>query len=82
MRAAVNAKLKKRAAPRPITVTPKLTADVILPAGKPGNIKITEKVIVVGASTGGTEALKDFLEMIPENMPPILTVQHMPKHFT
>ena len=63
-------------------ITPKLSADVILPAGKPGNLKTTEKDIVVGASTGGTEALKDFLMMIPENAPPILIVQHMPKHFT
>ncbi len=82
VRAAVNAKLRKRTPAKAISVTPKLTADVILPAGKPGNIKTTEKVIVVGASTGGTEALKDFLLMIPENMPPILIVQHMPKHFT
>ena len=82
VRAAVKAKVKKRTAVKSIQVTPKLTADVILPAGKPGNLKTTEKVIVVGASTGGTEALKDFLLMIPENMPPILIVQHMPKHFT
>ena len=82
VRAAVNAKLKKRAPLKAISVAPKLTADVILPAGKPGNIKTTEKVIVIGASTGGTEALKDFLVMIPDNMPPILIVQHMPKHFT
>ena len=82
VRAAVNAKLKKRKPLKAISVAPKLTADVILPAGKPGNIKKTEKVIVIGASTGGTEALKDFLVMIPDNMPPILIVQHMPKHFT
>jgi len=82
VRAAVNAKVGKKIPEKTILVTSKLTADVILPAGKAGNIKTTEKVIVVGASTGGTEALKDFLMMIPDNMPPILIVQHMPKHFT
>lgn len=42
----------------------------------------TEKVVVVGASTGGTEALKIFLEALPENAPGIVVVQHMPEHFT
>jgi two-component system chemotaxis response regulator CheB len=82
VKAAVNVKVNKKIPEKIISATSKLTADVILPAGKAGNIKTTEKVIVVGASTGGTEALKDFLMMIPGNMPPILIVQHMPKHFT
>lgn len=64
-------------------VAPKLTADVMLPA--PGSSQIidtTEKVIVVGASTGGTEALREFLEVLPEDSPGIVIVQHMPEHFT
>lgn len=61
----------------------KNTADVIMPAAS-GNytIETTEKVVVVGASTGGTEALKIFLEMMPINAPPIVIVQHMPEKFT
>jgi len=61
----------------------KHTADVIMPAAS-GNytIETTEKVVVVGASTGGTEALKVFLEMMPINAPPIVIVQHMPEKFT
>jgi two-component system, chemotaxis family, protein-glutamate methylesterase/glutaminase len=39
-------------------------------------------VIAVGASTGGTEAIKRFLEVLPSKMPPILIVQHMPDKFT
>jgi two-component system chemotaxis response regulator CheB len=64
-------------------VTPKLTADVIIekPSSK-AMIQTTEKVVVVGASTGGTEALKVFLEMLPEDSPGIVIVQHMPEHFT
>lgn len=42
----------------------------------------SKKIIAVGASTGGTEALKDFLMVMPKNCPPILIVQHMPEHFT
>ncbi len=42
----------------------------------------TSRVIFVGASTGGTEALKSFLLGIPADCPPILVVQHMPETFT
>lgn len=45
-------------------------------------IETTEKVVVIGASTGGTEALKSFLEKLPVNAPGIVIVQHMPEHFT
>jgi two-component system, chemotaxis family, protein-glutamate methylesterase/glutaminase len=41
-----------------------------------------EKIIVVGSSTGGTEALKVFLTGMPEHSPPILVAQHMPELFT
>ncbi len=40
------------------------------------------RIVFVGASTGGTEAVKTFLSGIPENCPPILIVQHMPESFT
>jgi len=40
------------------------------------------KIIFVGASTGGTEAIKEFLMGIPADCPPILVVQHMPDSFT
>lgn len=44
--------------------------------------KTTNKVIAVGASTGGTEALTTFLTAMPPNAPGIAIVQHMPEHFT
>lgn len=67
------------------TIQPKLTADVILE--KPSSIitnaiQHTEPVVVIGASTGGTEALKDFLTVLPEDAPGMVIVQHMPEHFT
>jgi two-component system chemotaxis response regulator CheB len=42
----------------------------------------TDKVIVVGASTGGTEALRYFLSSMPLDSPGMVIVQHMPEHFT
>ena len=45
-------------------------------------IQTTEKVVVVGASTGGTEALRTFLETLPADSPGIVIVQHMPEGFT
>ena len=45
-------------------------------------IRTTEKVVVVGASTGGTEALRVFLEALPLDAPGIVIVQHMPENFT
>jgi len=54
--------------------------------GKPEPIRAlaetTHKVIAIGASTGGTEALKDVLTRMPPNSPGIIVVQHMPAHFT
>ncbi len=44
--------------------------------------KTTDKVIAIGASTGGTEALRYFLQNIPANSPGILITQHMPAVFT
>ena len=42
----------------------------------------TDKVIAIGASTGGTEALNQLLSVFPANMPGIVIVQHMPAGFT
>lgn len=70
---------------KPYAVAPKLSADAVIPKPKtPGKamIQTTEKVVVVGASTGGTEALRVFLESMPLDAPGIVIVQHMPEHFT
>ncbi len=59
----------------------KYTADAILPSTK-GRYASTEKLIVIGASTGGTEAIKEVLAKLPADAPGILVTQHMPEHFT
>ena len=63
-------------------VEPKLTADAVLAPATRAMDETTEKVIVVGASTGGTEALKTLLEAMPADSPGIGIVQHMPELFT
>lgn len=42
----------------------------------------TEKIIAIGASTGGTKAIEAVLKRLPSNSPGIVIVQHMPEHFT
>src|ERR1700741_4346249 len=44
--------------------------------------KTTESIVGVGASTGGTEALRQLLVALPANTPGIVIVQHMPEKFT
>ncbi len=76
---------KKKTTLRPssIKVQPKFSADAVIPASSDRSmIKTTEIVIAVGASTGGTEALRVFLEAQPVDAPGIVIVQHMPENFT
>jgi two-component system chemotaxis response regulator CheB len=56
-------------------------ADVALPRRRQ-NLMSTEKVVVIGASTGGTEALATILEALPADGPAVLIAQHMPPVFT
>jgi two-component system chemotaxis response regulator CheB len=61
----------------------KHTADVILaPAGGRAMIQTTERVIAIGTSTGGTQALEEVLTALPRVAPGIVVVQHMPEKFT
>ena len=82
--------LKSKAAPpaRP-HVEAKLTADAILPpllparlAGLAASTPETSPIACIGASTGGTEALREVLMAMPEGCPPTVIVQHMPEKFT
>lgn len=45
-------------------------------------VKTTNKIIAIGASTGGTEALREVISRLPANAPPVVVVQHMPQNFT
>ncbi len=88
IKAAAGARLKKgrsnSSSSQSITIEPKYSADAILPAASLNKsmIKTTEMVVAIGASTGGTEALRELLEVLPADSPGIVIVQHMPEMFT
>jgi two-component system chemotaxis response regulator CheB len=78
IRAAAGARIRQRG---PLAIAPRLTADAVLPA-LANRVASTEKLIIIGASTGGTEAIKDVLVQMPADCPGILITQHMPEAFT
>ena len=83
VKAAAMVKIKMGKHVKPIKVSPKLTADAILPGPSIKAMdKATETVIAVGASTGGTEALRVLFESLPRDSPGMVVVQHMPANFT
>jgi len=83
LRAAAGASLRART-PATRTVQKKLSADVIMPApARPRGLqRTTDQVVCIGASTGGTESLREVLTALPADSPGIVIVQHMPEKFT
>ena len=83
-RARLGARLGRRHATAPHAPEKKLTADAVLPPPRATGAmaRTTETVVCLGASTGGTEALREVLEVLPANAPGIVVVQHMPATFT
>ena len=66
---------------RPVARKP--SAEVARPGGAPlARRVLDERLIAIGASTGGTEAIKEVLTRLPAEMPGIVIVQHMPEAFT
>jgi len=86
VRAAAGANVR-RLVPRgePPQVVAKNTADVILAPAQAGSramIQTTDRVVAIGTSTGGTQALEEVLTTLPRVAPGIVIVQHMPEKFT
>ena len=86
-------KAAARANPRAIRplpqVAPKHSADVMLGAAPAsglgsgaGMVQTTDRIIAIGTSTGGTQALEAVLTRLPRTVPGIVIVQHMPEKFT
>ena len=85
VRAAAQARLPQANAlrTRRRMVERKLSADVMMPPpAARAMARTTEKVVCIGASTGGTESLRLVLESLPVDCPGIVVVQHMPERFT
>lgn len=74
-------RLNRVAAPVPAA---KLNADAILPAASSNHAmaETTERIVAIGTSTGGTQALEAVLTALPRVSPGIVIVQHMPEKFT
>jgi two-component system chemotaxis response regulator CheB len=66
----------------PPTITPALSTDSVLAKSRAPLMVATERLIAIGASTGGTEALKAVLMALPATSPAVLITQHMPEAFT
>ena len=80
--AASHARLRKRPTTAP-QMRDNLSVDAVLPPPRQSAmIKTTETIVLIGASTGGTEALRHICQSLPADTPPIVIVQHMPDAFT
>jgi two-component system chemotaxis response regulator CheB len=84
VKSAARAKVGRLQPLAPIQVVAKLSADAVLPAadGSTAMIQTTERVVALGTSTGGTQALELVLRQLPRVCPGIVIVQHMPEKFT
>ena len=78
IRIASQAKIRLRA--RPYSAPGQNVGGTLSPLRNP--LTSSEKLIIIGASTGGTEAIKEFLIQLPSDCPGILITQHMPEGFT
>lgn len=84
VKAAANASISALTSKPLSAVDEKLTADAVIARQKTPATKLrtTEKIIAIGASTGGTEAIKEVLCALPANAPGIVVTQHIPATFS
>jgi two-component system chemotaxis response regulator CheB len=71
-----------RPAAFPIAIQPKLSADAVIESRQTTYFRTTDRIIAIGASTGGTEAIKQILTVMPADSPGMVITQHMPEAFT
>ena len=85
IRVAAEARVVARSTPvTPSTVAPKHSADAILPenAARSRVVRTTDRIVAVGASTGGTEAIREVLTHLPPDCPALVIAQHIPAAFS
>ncbi|HYG13135.1 MAG TPA: chemotaxis response regulator protein-glutamate methylesterase, partial [Methylophilaceae bacterium] len=83
VKAAARANLKRVVSHEPVpNISPKLSADAILPEMTRAMAQTTDRIVAIGTSTGGTQALERVLTALPRVSPGIVIVQHMPANFT
>jgi two-component system chemotaxis response regulator CheB len=80
-KASVRALDPRRAAT--IAARPAHNADAVIPKARPPTqLRTTDRIIAIGASTGGTEAIKEVLMRLPPDAPGVVIAQHIPKAFS
>jgi Chemotaxis response regulator containing a CheY-like receiver domain and a methylesterase domain len=79
---AAKARPHARTTVRKLDVAPRLSADVVLPKRLLPDVRGNGSIITIGASTGGTEAVRVVLEAMPADAPPIMIAQHIPAAFS
>ncbi|HVI55536.1 MAG TPA: chemotaxis response regulator protein-glutamate methylesterase [Luteibacter sp.] len=82
VRLAAGAKPRERASVSKLDVAPRLSADAVLPRAQTAGTRGGTRIIAIGASTGGTEAIRVVLEAMPPTAPPIVITQHIPAAFS
>ncbi|MDH5572987.1 MAG: chemotaxis response regulator protein-glutamate methylesterase [Gammaproteobacteria bacterium] len=82
VKVAANANIHALVHTSPVKVDPKLSADAVLDKTTTRSYRTTDKVIAIGASTGGTEAIKNVLVNLPADSPGIVISQHIPESFS
>jgi two-component system, chemotaxis family, protein-glutamate methylesterase/glutaminase len=84
VKVAAGARVRALAATIP-SVPPKHSADAVIPPASGAQVRplrTTDRIIAIGASTGGTEAIKEVLIRLPADAPGVLITQHIPKAFS
>ncbi len=82
VRAASHANVRRLSNSPAMKIPTKLNADAILPPANHAMAQTTERIVAIGTSTGGTQALEVVLTALPRVCPGIVIVQHMPEKFT
>jgi two-component system chemotaxis response regulator CheB len=82
LKVAATANIRQFKEPVRIEVENKRNADAVIQKSKVRKFKTTDKIIAIGASTGGTEAIKELLLKMPINCPGIVITQHIPEGFS
>jgi two-component system, chemotaxis family, protein-glutamate methylesterase/glutaminase len=79
---AAQARVRTLPAVPPMAVADRHDASVVLPKrSAPRHFATTDKIIAIGASTGGTEAIKEVLAHLPADIPGVVIAQHIPQAF-
>jgi two-component system, chemotaxis family, protein-glutamate methylesterase/glutaminase len=84
VKSAAGARVRAITSTAPLIVPPSVTADAVLPkaTGSAKHLRTTDRIIAIGASTGGTEAIKAVLMGFPADTPGVVITQHIPKAFS